>query len=175
MKLGSVFVDIGAHVGYFTLRAAKLVGPSGRVYAFEPAPQNHELLQKNVKINNYKNVMIEKACITSKTGSTDFFLSGDSGTHSTKFKSSKKMRVKCFRLDDFCNKNRVKKIDLIKIDVKGGEYEAFRGMKNIIRRNKNIRLIAEFVPSYVRKAGTTPKEFIEMIKSMGFKKFLSYN
>ena len=57
LKKGDVFVDVGAHIGYFTLLASKIVGPVGRVYAFEPNTNNFKLLQKNVKRNKLNNVI----------------------------------------------------------------------------------------------------------------------
>ncbi len=56
LKPGQTFVDIGANIGYYTLLAARQVGPAGRVYAFEPDEENFKLLQKNTEINGYSNV-----------------------------------------------------------------------------------------------------------------------
>jgi tRNA G37 N-methylase Trm5 len=62
LRAGDVVVDIGAHVGYFTLIAARSVGPEGRVYAFEPDPENYALLVRNIELNGYQNIMpIQKA------------------------------------------------------------------------------------------------------------------
>jgi len=60
IKEGEIVVDIGANIGYYTLIFAKLVGTSGKVFAFEPEPHNFHLLQKNLKANSYQNVTIEK-------------------------------------------------------------------------------------------------------------------
>jgi predicted methyltransferase len=52
LQPGMVVIDIGAHVGYYTLLAAKLVGPTGKIYAFEPEPGNNEALNKNIELKN---------------------------------------------------------------------------------------------------------------------------
>src|SRR5207244_3754027 len=56
VRRGSVVLDIGAHIGYYTLLMARLVGPQGRVFAFEPNPANYDLLRRNIQINSYRNV-----------------------------------------------------------------------------------------------------------------------
>src|SRR3989344_2665787 len=66
LKKGDVFVDVGAHIGYFTLLASKIVGPVGRVYAFEPNTNNFKLLQKNVKRNKLNNVICINKAIADK-------------------------------------------------------------------------------------------------------------
>ena len=60
VKEGDIVIDIGANIGYFTLLFAKLVGPAGKVYSFEPEPSNFSILKKNVKVNEYRNVILEK-------------------------------------------------------------------------------------------------------------------
>jgi tRNA G37 N-methylase Trm5 len=61
VRPGATVLDIGANIGYFTLLMARCVGPSGHVYAFEPEPKNFELLQHNVRRNNYANVTCGQA------------------------------------------------------------------------------------------------------------------
>ena len=62
VRNGDIVVDIGAHIGYYTLIFARLVGPKGKVFAFEPEPNNFNLLIKNIKINGYKNIIpVQKA------------------------------------------------------------------------------------------------------------------
>ena len=53
VKMGNVVLDIGAHIGYYALMFAKLVGPHGKVFAFEPEPGNFAILEKNVRVNDY--------------------------------------------------------------------------------------------------------------------------
>jgi len=171
LKPGSIFIDIGAHIGYFTLLAAKLVGSKGRVYAFEPEPKNHELLSKNVKENGYQNVSVIKKCVSSRCGLVDFFISKDSGTHSTKIATGKKTISESVTLDKFCRDRKISKIDLIKIDIEGGEINSFDGMKNVVKKSRSVKLIAEYVPSYIEKSGNTPKIFMDKLCDIGMRKF----
>ena len=71
MKLiegGMVVIDIGANVGYYTLLAAEKVGGHGKVFAFEPEPSRYALLEKNVRINGLKNVILVQQAVSNKTG-----------------------------------------------------------------------------------------------------------
>ena len=77
-----VVFDVGANIGYYTLIATKLVGEKGRVFAFEPEPTNFSLLEKNVKLNGYKNVVLMQKAVLNKTGKTKLYLHRTAGGHS---------------------------------------------------------------------------------------------
>jgi FkbM family methyltransferase len=68
-------VDVGAHVGYFTLLLAKQVGPSGEVVAFEPNPNIFEILKENVALNGYRNVILENKAVADQAGQVELRLS----------------------------------------------------------------------------------------------------
>jgi len=70
VKKGMVVVDLGAYIGYYTLIAAKIVGETGKVFAFEPEPHNYDLLVKNIEVNGYKNVIPVQKAVSNKTGTT---------------------------------------------------------------------------------------------------------
>jgi len=74
MKEEMVVVDVGAHIGYFTLMAAKLVGAKGKVYAFEPDPSNYRLLVKSIHENGYRNVVAIQKAVSNKKQKTVLFL-----------------------------------------------------------------------------------------------------
>ena len=68
-------MDVGASVGYYTLLLARLVGPSGRVYAFEPIPRDFAILKRNVKANGYQNVVLENRAVSDINGIERFYIS----------------------------------------------------------------------------------------------------
>lgn len=168
LKPNMVFVDIGANVGYFSLIAAKLVGDQGQVYAFEPDPENFKLLEKNIKVNNYKNIIAINKAISNKSGKARLYLEPDNLCgHSLVAKNGNKfVEVETIILDEFL-KN--KKIDVIKIDVEGFEPAAFEGMKNTIKNNDKISMITEFYPEAIKKAGYSPEKYKNDLIGMGFK------
>ena len=66
VKIGNVVVDLGANIGYYSLILAKLVGNEGKVFSFVPVPKNFSELEKNIKLNNYSNVIAENIAISKK-------------------------------------------------------------------------------------------------------------
>ena len=66
VKRGDIALDLGANIGYHTLILSKLVGKTGKVFAFEPAPENAALIRENIKINNIKNVVVIEMAVSDK-------------------------------------------------------------------------------------------------------------
>ena len=84
LKPGMVVVDVGAHVGYYTVLAAKQVGPMGKGYAFEPESANYALLKQNIGLNGCQNIVAIKSAVSDRSGSSALYLSAlDNGRHST--------------------------------------------------------------------------------------------
>ena len=82
VRPGDVAIDLGAHIGYYTLLLARLVGPTGRVLAFEPDPDNFALLSRNVEMNGYANVELFNAAASDRPGRSPLFRSPDNaGDH----------------------------------------------------------------------------------------------
>ena len=77
VQQGDVVLDLGANIGYYTLIFARLVGPQGRVFAFEPDPENFRLLERNVKENHYTNVVAINKAVSNKTERLKLYLSDD--------------------------------------------------------------------------------------------------
>ena len=102
---GDVVLDVGANVGYFTLIFARLVGPNGKVYAFEPDPDNFALLKKNVEMNGYKNVVLVQNAVSDKIEDVQLHLVPEWGPAHNLFDSFGQngisVTVKAIRLDDF--------------------------------------------------------------------------
>jgi FkbM family methyltransferase len=175
IKPGMNVVDIGAHIGYFTRIFSKLTGKNGKVYAFEADPENFNLLQKNtISLKNTKNYQL---AITDRAGAIDFYhCETKAGCHSI-LKDiplnypKKKITVKAEKLDDFVKKENLKKIDLIKMDIEGGEAAALKGMENTLKANANLILLIEFAPAWVAAAGVQPADFLQNLASFGFKIF----
>jgi len=104
IQRGAVVLDAGAKIGYFTLIFARLVGDEGKVFAFEPAPENFALLKKNVEINGYQNVVIEQKAISNKTGKARLYLYEDhKGKHRIfdPGEGQQFIEIETIRLDDY--------------------------------------------------------------------------
>ncbi len=172
LKKGMTFVDLGAHRGYYTLLASKLVGAKGRVFAFEPAPENFALLARNVK--GRSNITLVPKAVSNKSGTAKFFLSpDDSITHSLYEVGDNRqcVEVEVTSLDEFF-KDKDATIDFIKMDIEGAERSAIEGMANIIKKNENLKIVTEFWPEYHEISGCSGESFLRKLAEYGFKLYL---
>lgn len=169
---GMTVVDAGAHVGYFTLLAAGLVGETGRVYAFEPEPENYALLVKNVEVNGYRNVVCLQRAVSNKPGDAKLFVGRDSGGHSlyppVRRVTTWGIPIETTSLDDFFRKEGWPPVHLIKMDIEGAEWFALEGMREVVRQSNNLKLIVEFFPDHIRAAGVEPAALLNRLQHMGF-------
>ena len=166
IKNGDIVVDIGANIGYFTLLMAKLVGNNGKTFSFEPEPKNFTILSKNVIINNYKNVVLEKKGVSDYNGTSKFFLSSENtGMHSLHKvdNKGKEIDIDVIKLDDyFIIEGLVDRISMIKIDVEGAELQVLNGMTKILKNGK-LKLLIEFIPEHLEKHGTNPSDILKIL------------
>ena len=126
---GDMVLDIGANIGYYTLLAARQVGPQGRVYAFEPDPDNFALLQKNIRQNGYKNFALENRAISNQNGKIKLFKDGKNwGGHRIydTDRNKEHVTVDVITLDRFFADGTTE-IDLIKMDIEAQRSGPFRG------------------------------------------------
>ncbi len=165
IRPGMTVVDVGANIGFYTGFLAKLVGETGRVYAFEPSPYNFELLTRYTRSSN---VTAAQAAVGDKTGEISLYLSDKLNVDHRTYQSGEgrtEIRVPSYRLDDYFKDQ---KVDFIKMDIQGFEYQALLGMKNILRSNTNIKLIMEFWPWGLIKAGGSAEELVDLLKQLDF-------
>ena len=167
VKEGDTVLDLGAHIGYYTLIAAKLVGPKGRVFAFEPNPGNFAFLKKNIKINGYRNIAPVQKAISNKNGIGRLYLARKSVSHRMykSYGNQPFLEVETIRLDDFI-KGRV---DVVRLDIEGCEWLAIQGMNSILKRNSSIKIITRFSSRLSIASGIKPIEYLKTLKKWGFK------
>ena len=173
LQPGMAVMDIGAHVGYFSLISARLVGPQGKVIAFEPEPENHNLLIKNIESNGYSNISPIPKAVSSTSGTTQFFLSAlDNGSHSIFLPGARgvidSISVETTTVDDFLDAQGWPQVDLFKVDVEGAESEVLEGMTESVVKNPAANLVVEFCPYLIRRIGGSPPDLLEKIRSLGF-------
>lgn len=172
-KPGMVVLDIGAHVGYYSLLAARKVGPEGRVYSFEPEPQNYSLLVKNVDCNGYDNITPVNTAVSNQVGVATLNLSSlDNGRHSLFGQSTSQSNtetVNTTTIDAFLENAASLNVGLIKIDVEGAELDVLEGMGKLLEKKNHLSLIIEFNPGLLQTAGVDLVQFLGRPSQWGLK------
>lgn len=167
IKPGMVVVDVGANIGIYTRFFCDLVGPSGQVHAFEPAPDNYSKL--NANIAGRPNAIVNHAAVGAEVGTIKLFVSPDLNVDHRTFDSGDgraTIDVSLVSLDDYFPV--AQRIDFIKIDVQGYELSVLKGAQRILTENRDIAVFLEFWPYGLAKASVDPVELIEFLRSLGF-------
>jgi FkbM family methyltransferase len=170
LKPGQTVLDVGANVGLYSALSGKLVGPEGRVVAFEPDPESFHYLQQTIRENELENVHAVNAAASESDGSAHLFTStsnrGDSRLYNNEL-SDGQVPVKTVRLDDYLQAAGITELDYIKIDVQGFEGSVLAGLQETIRQSPRLTMVAEFWPEGLRNAGTDPHQLLSQLESLG--------
>src|SRR5262249_12364051 len=143
LEEGQVFLDIGANIGFYSLFAARRVGPSGRVFSFEPDPMTFESLDRSVRRNGFGWLTRLNLALSDREGEVPFFTVSDGSAHSLVPEApsragrySGQVPVRVTRLDDLAREGGldVPGVDLLKIDVEGEEPRTVAGMKATLEK-----------------------------------------
>jgi FkbM family methyltransferase len=168
---GFTVIDIGAHIGYFTRLFSELVGPSGRVIAFEPDPTNFNLLARNTA--RRRNVTVLNKAVADTDGRIKFYIHAHSGSHSLVGENEDsvvdEIAVEAVTLDTFWEQHGCFPVHLVKIDVEGAEPLVLRGAERLIHENPELKLVVEFCPANLHRAGVAPEAFLEQLGGYGFR------
>ena len=174
---GSVFFDVGAHIGYFSIKAAARVGKTGRVVAFEPNPETLPLLRDNVAANHFQNVIVEPiACTDSEqmltlyaapelnTGASS--LSQENASVSSE-EAARPFTVRGRPIDDVIEELGLTRLDAMKIDVEGAEVIVLRGAVKTLNRF-HPKLVLEVVPRQLAGFHTTVDDLTLLLRNAGY-------
>jgi len=164
---GSSVVDIGAHIGYFTVLFSGLAGPKGTVLAYEPAPVTFRTLKENLAKNNCKNAIAVKMAVGAKTTVEKLYLCPENIGDNRLFDSNGRawLAVDAVKLDDALL--HLDHIDLIKVDVQGFEGFVFQGAQQIVLLMTR-RIVFEFWPTGLEKSGFGARRTLNLLQDAGF-------
>lgn len=177
LKPGMSVVDLGANIGFYSVLSRSLVGNDGRIFSFEPFPNNAQLIRQSIKENSYTNMFLIESAVSDYVGNSTLYLSPDAcSEHSLlnldfdHLNQSNKITVPVTTVDHYFQNNVDDfKVDFIKMDIEGSEGKALNGMKTILEENKKLSIITEFWPNGFRKDGKNPKDFLDALASLNFK------
>lgn len=166
---GDTFVDVGANIGYFSLLASRLVGPSGRVVAFEPASVPQARLRNNVKINRACNIDVRDVAVSERSGVFPFY---EAPAHNQGLSSLRELKdrtrvtyVHVGRLDDLLTE--VALPTLVKIDVEGAELQVINGARELLARERPD-VIVEVTASFLNAQGLSTSQLAAPLLATGY-------
>jgi FkbM family methyltransferase len=166
LRPGMTMIDVGAHVGYFSVLAAHCVGPRGRVIAVEPDPLNYALLVRNLRARNLRNVATINAAAWDVASPLVLVRSADnSGDHRVRSERDPKLpTVAGLTLDDLIPASW--HVDVVKVDTQGTDHRVVLGMTNTLARCRSC-LVVEYWPPGI--ADVDPATVPEVYRGLGYR------
>jgi len=137
LRTGDTFIDIGANIGFVSLCAANIVGSKGQIYSFEPEPDTHQILQNNIQINGFDQIIATEIALGSEPGSAPIFgrtTEGNRGAATMMVENNDTVgtEVQVETLDNFVDRHQISNIRMIKLDVEGWEKQVLLGAKKLL-------------------------------------------
>jgi|GEM_PF-3258180 len=160
-------LDIGANLGMFTLRGLK---KGAVVYSYEPTPATFSILNQNIKANGFAEsgrTYTFNVGVSEKAGRAKFSIVDGMCGHNSLYaerKGLKTIDVGLVSIDE--HMKNAEKIDVIKMDIEGEEYFALKGMRETIRKNPQIKILMEFGPGHIKRAGVSFDAFFALIDEL---------
>jgi FkbM family methyltransferase len=171
---GMAFVDVGAHIGEYTLLAARRVGESGEVHAFEPDARVHEVLVENIRLNGLERIVRSHPwAVSDADGEADLRLGAEPALSALATSSPPGAaspdgpRVRTVTLDSYVAGRRV---DLVKIDVEGAEMLVVRGARRLLARPSREApiLVFECAAHNYARFGYAPSDLFGLLADAGY-------
>lgn len=161
---GQTFLNVGANVGYHVVRAARLVGPEGRVIAIEPDPENFAYLELNIAIHGLDNVELHR-CAAGSAPAKLRLHRGDDNSGDNRLvpfaDASTSVQVRVRRMDELLAGRH---IDAALVDTQGWDHEVVAGMSGLRR----VPMIVEFVPPWLQERGVDPEQVVRDLQAQGY-------
>jgi len=177
LEPGMTVLDVGANIGVMSLLAARAVGETGSVHAFEPGPTIVTTLQRNVAANGFAaRIRVHAVAVGATPGTIDIHVAPTGDALASIYAeaaesgggTSVATAVRLTSLDVWGAEHRWPRVDLIKIDVEGAEIAVLEGMRELCRRSGACRLIVEFNVRTLRIAEKTPHDLFAALDACGF-------
>jgi FkbM family methyltransferase len=175
LKPGMTVVDIGANIGVYSIVAGKVLGNTGKVWAFEPSLDSFERLEKNLRLNECARVRTARVAL-GRQPDTVLKLTSDPGfgdayryLTSTNLDSRHDPElVPATTLDLFSLQNGIRSAAFLKIDVEGGEFGVFQGAEDFLRSSSDACIMFESEPDWCKRAGCRQQDSFELLRRLGF-------
>ena len=179
LRPGDMFMDVGANIGYYTLLAASLVGPAGRVLAFEPEPGAFESLTRSVLANEYQQVTCVNMALSNQEGTLQLFRARDTANSlvaatSKEFQFKDTIDIQATTLDNYLTNNNLscERLRGLKVDVEGNEAQTMEGMLGSLQRFGYPQIWAEVRgPKGSKRAPDTFAATLKVLQPLGYRAY----
>lgn len=171
-----VFFDVGAYHGLYAIVAARRLGNEGRVIAFEPSPREQRRLRLHLRLNRMSQVQLKPCAVSSCNGRQRFFFVASADTTMNSLRppaiegAIEETAVEVTSLDSFCHLNDIPHVDLMKIDVEGGELDVFRGAQRVLVAHRPV-IICEALDRVTQPWGYRAREIVCALKRHNYQWF----
>ena len=168
---GGAFYDVGSNVGQFLIPMAKILGERGEAIGFEPHPENHQRLMRNLALNQLHNVQALRVALGDRDGEAEIF--GARGTATivppgaTHGRVKAPCRTKVARGDEYRQREGLPLPNAVKIDVEGSEYSVLQGLSKTLSESKRSLLCCEIHPRAL-PSGLSPQRIVSLVGALGF-------
>jgi FkbM family methyltransferase len=157
LRPGSSCLDIGAHIGWYSLLLSRWVGPDGRVVSFEPVPYTYSFLVRNLERNGASNVMPEQAAVGKDTGVVRMSAAKGERLGWSTVSDSGELKVRCTTIDSEVERLKLQCVNFIKIDVEGFELQTLAGAEHCIRQMRP-KIMAEVNRNALEEHDASPAQ-----------------
>lgn len=184
LRKGMHVVDIGANIGLYSIVADKIVGSTGKVWAFEPSLQTYGNFVKNLSLNECVSVTPVQVALSHQVGGSStlrrdpgfrdgdcYLLPQESNTSSSptaKHDFGDSESVLVTTLDNYFEAHGMPRVDFLKMDVEGGELAVFKGATKMLTMSSDIVLLFECTPPFCERYGHRPEDVFELLHELGF-------
>jgi FkbM family methyltransferase len=177
IKPGACCFDIGANIGFYSLHMAKAVGSSGKVFAFEPDPANLVQLDRNIALNGQENIVTTYPLgLSSETTTKLFSRTMDSNSGWGRIGewdgSPEQLQIETITLDEFVSTNNIQKIDFLKCDIEGHEFEFIKGADRTLKSGTIDIILIEYCGYILERQGTSVQDYLDIFKGYNYTPFL---
>lgn len=167
IKQGDTVLDIGANIGFYATILSNIVGEKGKIHCFEPDVTNFNHLKKTTA--SYKNIIVNNKAVGPKTETIKIYTSKELNVDHRTYEPEEydqEIEIAAVSIDDYLKDT---KVDFIKMDIQGFEMEVMKGMKDTLKNNPKVKMISEFWPYGLRKAGSSLSDYFNLLKELNFK------
>jgi FkbM family methyltransferase len=178
---GDIVFDVGSHIGRYSVYPSRIVGPTGKVYSFEPVEENYWQLKVTLALNKCENILTFNNAICDAVTDTEINIFSEEFSSWASLgkpqmiapdgslqEPRRTQKVHCETLDHFCSTNKVEKINFLKIDVEGYELAALRGAESMLSHNRIDYICFEISEQPLKAAGVRAEQIVEYLNKFGY-------